>query len=101
MLVIRLTRVGATKRPFYRVVVTDRASAREGAAVEILGFYDPRPNPERLELDRARVDHWLRSGARPSATVRTLLARHKAPAVPEVPVAMPGAEAGPTEQATS
>jgi small subunit ribosomal protein S16 len=86
MLAIRLTKVGAKKRPFYRVVVTERAGAREGAALEILGYYDPRPNPERLDIDRDRLAHWLRSGARPSDTVRTLLARHKpAPAMADAP----------------
>ncbi|MGE3843557.1 MAG: 30S ribosomal protein S16 [Vicinamibacterales bacterium] len=86
MLVIRLTKVGAKKRPFFRVVVTEKATARDGQAVEILGFYDPRRNPERLELDRARLSHWLSAGARPSDTVRTLIARHPAP-VESQPVA--------------
>lgn len=79
MLVIRLTKVGAKKRPFFRLVVTEKASARDGQSVEILGYYDPRPNPERLEVDRARLAHWLSAGARPSDTVRTLIARHPAP----------------------
>jgi small subunit ribosomal protein S16 len=80
MLAIRLTKVGAKKRPFYRVVVTDRAAARDGASVEILGHYDPRTDPERLDIDRERLAHWISAGARPSDTVRTLLMRHKAPA---------------------
>lgn len=87
MLAIRLTKVGAKKRPFYRVVVTERADARDGASVEILGFYDPRPKPEKLEVDRARLAHWIGAGARPSDTVRTLLARHPAPAAVEAPAA--------------
>jgi small subunit ribosomal protein S16 len=77
MLAIRLTRVGRKRRPFYRVVATEHATARDGASVEILGFYDPRAKPERLELDRERLAHWIGAGARPSDTVRTLLARHK------------------------
>lgn len=92
MLAIRLTKVGAKKRPFYRVVVTERAAARDGASVEILGFYDPRPKPEKLEIDRARLAHWLGAGAQPSDTIRTLLARHPAPAPAEAPA---------TEQAAS
>ncbi len=60
--------------------MTEKASARDGQAVEILGYYDPRRNPERLEVDRARLAHWLGAGAQPSDTVRTLVARHKAPA---------------------
>jgi small subunit ribosomal protein S16 len=88
MLAIRLTKVGAKKRPFYRVVVTESRSARDGAAVEILGFYDPRTRPERLAVDRGRLAHWVSKGARPSDTVRTLLARHKAvPAAAAEPVA--------------
>jgi small subunit ribosomal protein S16 len=89
MLVIRLClcKVGAKKRPFYRLVVTEKTAARDGASVEILGFYDPRPKPEKLEINRERLAHWLQSGARPSDTVRTLLARHKAPAPTERPAA--------------
>jgi small subunit ribosomal protein S16 len=100
MLAIRLTKVGAKKRPFYRVVVTERAAARDGAAVEILGFYDPRPKPERLEIDRARLGYWLGAGARPSDTVRTLLARHPATAAAEVPAPAPS-DAATMEPATS
>jgi small subunit ribosomal protein S16 len=80
MLMIRLTKVGAKKRPFYRLVVTEKPTSRDGASVEILGYYDPRLQPEKLVIDRERLSHWLKSGARPSDTVRTLLARHKAPA---------------------
>ena len=79
MLAIRLTRVGRKKRSFYRVVAAERSSARDSAAVEILGHYDPRSSPERLEIDRERLAHYLRAGAQPTDTVRTLLARHKAP----------------------
>lgn len=89
MLAIRLTKVGAKKRPFYRVVVTEHATARDGQAVEILGHYDPRTQPEGLVVDRDRLSHWLGAGARPSDTVRTLLARHKAPAVAPAPAAAP------------
>jgi small subunit ribosomal protein S16 len=80
MLAIRMRRVGAKKSPFFRVVVTEHREARDGAFVEILGHYYPRATPAKVELNRERVDYWLSKGARPSDTVRTLLARQPAPA---------------------
>ena len=80
MLAIRMRRVGAKKSPFFRVVVSEHREPRDGAFVEILGHYYPCATPEKFEVDRARVDHWLSKGARPSDTVRTLLAKHPAPA---------------------
>jgi small subunit ribosomal protein S16 len=62
--------------------VTDSAAARESSFVEVLGHYNPRTTPERLDLDRERLDFWLKKGAQPSDTVRTLVAR-----MPEVPAA--------------
>lgn len=82
MLTIRLTRVGTTKRPFYRVVVMESRVPRDGRFVESLGYYNPRAEPEVVEVDRDRVAHWIGRGARPSDTVRTLLARHPPPAAP-------------------
>ena len=79
MLTIRLSRVGTTKRPFYRVVVVESSAPRDGRFVEILGHYNPRAEPEVLEVDRERVSHWIGNGASPSDTVRTLLARHPVP----------------------
>lgn len=75
MLVIRLRRTGSKKRPFFRVVVTDSRTARDSSFVEVLGHYNPRTNPEKLELNRERLDHWLKNGAVPSDTVRTLVDR--------------------------
>ena len=84
MLAIRLRRTGSKKRPFYRVVVTDSRTARDSSFVEVLGFYNPRTNPETLNVKRERLDHWLKAGAQPSDTVRTLVARMPAaPAVAE------------------
>lgn len=80
MLAIRMRRVGAKKSPFFRVVVTEHREARDGAFVEILGHYYPRATPAKIELNRERVDYWLSKGARPSDTVRTLLAKQPAPA---------------------
>ena len=91
MLTIRLTRVGTTKRPFYRIVVVESSAPRDGRFVEILGHYNPRTEPELLEVDRARVSHWVSKGAQPSDTVRTLLARH--PAAPEAETASEPADA--------
>ena len=80
MVAIRLRRAGSKKRPFFRVVVTDSRAARDSSFVEVLGFYNPRTTPETLKLDRERLDHWLKAGALPSDTVRTLVSR-----MPEVP----------------
>jgi small subunit ribosomal protein S16 len=87
MLVIRLRRAGSKKRPFFRVVVTDSRAARDSSFVEVLGHYNPRTNPETLKLDRERLDHWLKAGAQPSDTVRTLVDRApvEAPAVEATP----------------
>ena len=82
MLAIRLRRTGSKKRPFFRVVVTDSRTARDSSFVEVLGHYNPRTKPERLDLKRDRLEHWLKAGAVPSDTVRTLVARMpEAPAV--------------------
>jgi small subunit ribosomal protein S16 len=90
MLAIRLRRTGSKKRPFYRVVVTDSRNAREGRFVEVLGFYNPRTKPETLEVKRDRIEHWLKAGAQPSDTVRTLVARMpERPAAEGEPAAQP------------
>ena len=75
MLVIRMRRAGAKNRPFFRMVVTESAEKRDGRFVEVLGHYNPRTKPETLEVDRERLAHWLKAGARPSDTVRTLVDR--------------------------
>ena len=75
MLVIRLRRAGSKNRPFFRVVVTEARSARDGRFVEVLGHYNPRTKPERLEVNRERLEHWMKAGAQPSDTVRTLVDR--------------------------
>jgi small subunit ribosomal protein S16 len=79
MLVIRLRRAGSKKRPFFRVVVTDSRAARDSSFVELLGHYNPRTKPETLQLDRERLAHWLKEGALPSDTVRTMLDRNPPP----------------------
>jgi small subunit ribosomal protein S16 len=69
---IRLTRVGATKQPAYRVVVADSRSARDGRAIDTLGHYNPRTDPIELSVDEAKARDWLAKGAQPSDTVRRL-----------------------------
>jgi len=76
MLSIRMRRTGSKKRPFYRVVVAEARSPREGSFLEVVGFYNPRTKPAVVEIDKARVEYWVSKGARPSDSVRTLLARH-------------------------
>ncbi|MED5374504.1 MAG: 30S ribosomal protein S16 [Myxococcota bacterium] len=75
MVRIRLTRMGAKKRPFYRVVAADSRSPRDGRFIEQLGYYDPMKQPFDLKLDLERVDYWLSNGAQPSDTVGNLIKR--------------------------
>lgn len=81
MLRIRLTRMGAKKKPFYRVVVTERRQARDGRFVEIVGHYNPGTNPPSIELDVERLRHWIARGAQPSETVSSLMKKAQ-PATP-------------------
>lgn len=83
MVAIRLRRAGSKKRPFFRVVVTDSRAARDSSFVEILGHYNPRTKPAIVQVDKERVEHWIKQGAQPSDSVRTLIARHLSP--PPVP----------------
>jgi small subunit ribosomal protein S16 len=77
MVKIRLTRVGAKKRPYYRVVAIDERRARNGRPLEFLGTYDPRPEPEKVELKTERLEAWLAQGAQLSPTVRALVRRSR------------------------
>jgi small subunit ribosomal protein S16 len=70
---IRLRRIGARKHPYYRLVVADSRSPRDGKFIEILGTYDPMAEPARLAIDEEKVRSWLRKGARPSDTARDFL----------------------------
>ncbi len=79
MLAIRLSRTGSKKRAHFRVVVVESCKARDSRFLEILGHYDPRAKPAIVRVDRERVDHWLKAGATPSDTIRTLLAGHVTP----------------------
>ncbi|OGO32670.1 MAG: 30S ribosomal protein S16 [Chloroflexi bacterium RBG_16_56_11] len=75
MLRIRLRRVGAKKRPSYRVVVADIRSPRDGAFVDIIGHYDPMTNPETIVIQEERALHWLSKGAQPTETTARLLGK--------------------------
>lgn len=72
---IRLTRVGATKRPAYRVIAIDKRRSRDGRALEILGFYDPLTEPATVHLESERISAWIGKGAQPSDTVVRLMAQ--------------------------
>lgn len=69
---IRLTRVGATKQPSYRLVVADSRSARDSRSIETIGHYNPRTTPVELQIDEAKAKAWLAKGAQPSNTVARL-----------------------------
>ncbi|MCK9526021.1 MAG: 30S ribosomal protein S16 [Limnochordia bacterium] len=70
---IRLKRMGAKKRPFYRLVVADSRAARDGAFIDTLGFYNPIAEPVELKIDEEKTIDWLQKGAQPSDTAKTLL----------------------------
>ena len=75
MTVIRLTRMGRNKRPFYRIVVTDSRKRRDGGWKEALGFYNPVSSDKAFKLDKERYDYWLKIGAKPSEAVKKLVAK--------------------------
>jgi len=75
--VLRLSRAGTHKAPFYHVVATDSRKPRDGRYLEDVGLYDPTRTPIRLELKAERVDYWLKAGARPSPTVAMLIKKAK------------------------
>jgi small subunit ribosomal protein S16 len=72
---IRLARHGSKKRPYYRIVVADVESPRDGRLIEQIGTYDPRARPSRVEFRREKLVEWLRKGAQPTQTVAQLIAR--------------------------
>lgn len=73
MVKIRLTRRGAKKKPFYRVIAADTRARRDGPFLEILGTYNPMKDPSEINIKIERVKHWLNNGAQPTSTVRKLL----------------------------
>jgi small subunit ribosomal protein S16 len=70
---IRLTRVGSSKNPIWRIVVADKRSPRDGRSIETIGRYNPQTQPSLIEVDEDRARHWLEKGAQPSQTAAKLL----------------------------
>jgi small subunit ribosomal protein S16 len=84
MLVIRLARFGAKKKPTYRVVVIEKERARNSRSVEVVGHYNPIAKPAQVQLNRDRIDFWVKNGVQPSDTVSRLLKT----SAPETPAAV-------------
>ena len=78
MVKIRLRRMGAKKAPYYRIVVADSRSPRDGRFIEEIGTYDPMADSEKLKVDQERVAYWIANGAQPTDTVRGLLKKAQA-----------------------
>src|SRR6266516_4011175 len=76
---IRLRREGALNRPYFKVVVTDKRSPRDGKFIEIVGTYDPKKAGQNSTLKLDRIEHWISKGAQPSDTVRSLIKKNKNP----------------------
>ena len=72
---IRLTRLGDKKSPFYRVIVADSRSPRDGKFIDILGTYNPLTNPAEIKIDNARAQQWIKNGAQPTDTARNILVK--------------------------
>jgi small subunit ribosomal protein S16 len=79
MLMIRLARFGAKKKPTYRVVVMEKERARNSRAVEVVGHYNPVATPAVVNLEYDRIEYWIKNGAQPSETVGRLLKKYPAP----------------------
>ena len=73
MVVIRLTRFGAKKKPYYRIVAVDREKPRESRYIELLGQYNPLTNPALVKIDMEKYNQWISKGAQPSVTVKSLV----------------------------
>lgn len=78
MVRIRLTRMGAKKKPFYRVIAADSRAPRDGSFLEQLGYYDPMKDPYVIELQMERVNYWIGQGAKPTETVERLIKKYEA-----------------------
>lgn len=92
MLMIRLSRRGARKQPYYRIVVIEKDRARDGRSVEVVGTYNPRTNPATVDLKRERIQYWTGKGAQLSDRVKKLV--DKTPvAAPPSPSSEPAAKA--------
>src|SRR5208282_4769190 len=89
MLMIRLARFGAKKKPFYRIVVIEKERARNGRNLEVVGDYNPLTDPAKVDLNRERITYWTRNGAQLSETVARLIKNNPAPVAE--PAAAPAA----------
>ena len=78
--IIRLRRDGAKNSPYYRIVVADKHSPRDGKFLELIGTYDPKKKEDNSSVKLDRVDHWVKNGAKPSDTVRSLIKKARAKA---------------------
>ncbi len=104
---IRLRREGALNRPYYKVVVADSRSPRDGKFIEIIGTYDPKKTGHNSTLKMDRIEHWISKGAQPSDTVRSLIKKTRKqasapvaePAVVEAPAEEPAVVEAPAEEA--
>ena len=74
---IRLKRLGEKKSPFYRIIVADSRSPRDGRIVEKIGTYDPMTNPATIKLDKEKVEQWIKNGAKPTDSVKALIEKAK------------------------
>ena len=83
MVMIRLARFGATKQPYYRIVVIEKDRARNGRSIEVVGTYNPRTNPASVDLKHERISYWRSKGAQLSPTVAKLVEKNPAAAVAE------------------
>jgi small subunit ribosomal protein S16 len=84
MLMIRLARFGAKKKPFYRVVVIEKDRARNGRNIEVVGHYNPVAQPAQVTLQHDRIQYWTKNGAQLSDTVKRLVEKHPVPSAEPV-----------------
>ena len=75
MVVIRLMRMGMKKKPFYRIIAVDKEKPRESRFIELIGHYDPKTNPSKINIDLQKYQAWIKKGAQPSETVKSLIKR--------------------------
>ena len=76
---IRLRRMGAHKKPFYRVVVADSRSPRDGKCIEEIGYFNPMVEPNQIKLDMEKVEKWIKNGAQPTDRVKSIIEKIKSP----------------------
>ena len=84
MVKVRLKRMGAKKKPFYRIIIADSRAPRDGKFLETVGTYDPRKNPSEVTLKEERIRYWIDNGAQPTDTVRSLLKKNGVSPVSQV-----------------